>query len=47
MAEALDFQTIIMVLEKFWAEKGCLIWQPYHTEVGAGTMLRGTLYPPG
>ena len=42
MAEALDFQTIIMVLEKFWAEKGCLIWQPYHTEVGAGTMNPAT-----
>ena len=42
MAEAFDFQTIIMVLEKFWAEKGCLIWQPYHTEVGAGTMNPAT-----
>jgi len=42
MAEAYDFQNIIMVLEKFWADQGCLIWQPYHTEVGAGTMNPAT-----
>jgi glycyl-tRNA synthetase len=42
MTKALDFQTIIMTLERFWAEKGCLIWQPYHTEVGAGTMNPAT-----
>ena len=42
MTEAHDFQTIIMVLEKFWADQGCLIWQPYHTEVGAGTMNPAT-----
>ncbi|MFV1950067.1 MAG: glycine--tRNA ligase subunit beta [Anaerolineales bacterium] len=42
MAEALDFQSLIMVLEKFWADNGCLIWQPYHTEVGAGTMNPAT-----
>jgi glycyl-tRNA synthetase len=42
MTEALDFQSLIMALEKFWAENGCLIWQPYHTEVGAGTMNPAT-----
>lgn len=42
MAEVFDFQTLIMTLEKFWAENGCLIWQPYHTEVGAGTMNPAT-----
>jgi len=42
MVEALDFQSLIMVLEKFWADNGCLIWQPYHTEVGAGTMNPAT-----
>jgi glycyl-tRNA synthetase len=35
--ESLDFQSIILRLLNFWAENGCLIWQPYHTEVGAGT----------
>jgi len=42
MAQALDFQSLIMALEKFWADNGCLIWQPYHTEVGAGTMNPAT-----
>jgi glycyl-tRNA synthetase len=42
MTEALDFQSLIMALETFWAENGCLIWQPYHTEVGAGTMNPAT-----
>ncbi len=42
MTKNLDFQSIIMALEHFWAEKGCLIWQPYHTEVGAGTMNPAT-----
>jgi len=38
-----DFQTIIMSLQRFWAEKGCLIWQPYYTQVGAGTMNPATV----
>ncbi len=37
MSEPLDFQTIILNLQRFWAEQGCLIWQPYYTQVGAGT----------
>ncbi len=37
-----DFQSIILRLLNFWAEKGLLIWQPYHTEVGAGTNNPGT-----
>jgi glycyl-tRNA synthetase len=39
----LTFQQIILTLEKFWAERGCVIWQPHHTEVGAGTMNPGTV----
>ncbi|HHB90789.1 MAG TPA: glycine--tRNA ligase subunit alpha, partial [Anaerolineae bacterium] len=31
------FQQIIMRLERFWAEQGALIWQPYSEKVGAGT----------
>ncbi len=42
MSEAINFQTIIMKLQDFWAEKGCLIWQPYYTQVGAGTMNPAT-----
>ncbi len=37
MSETLDFQSIIMALQRYWAERGCLIWQPYYTQVGAGT----------
>ncbi|MBC8507844.1 MAG: glycine--tRNA ligase subunit beta [Anaerolineales bacterium] len=43
MKQTLDFQSIIITLQNFWNEKGCLIWQPYHTEVGAGTMNPGTV----
>ena len=37
MNQPLDFQTIIMNLQRFWADQGCLIWQPYYSQVGAGT----------
>lgn len=33
----IDFQTVYLELEKFWANKGCMIGFPYTTEVGAGT----------
>ena len=33
----MNFQEIIMRLDHFWAEQGCLIWQPYNVQVGAGT----------
>ncbi len=36
------FQEIILRLQEFWAKKGCLIWQPYDIEVGAGTMNPAT-----
>lgn len=42
MFKPLDFQSIMLTLEKFWAEKGCLVWQPYYTQVGAGTMNPAT-----
>jgi glycyl-tRNA synthetase len=37
-----NFQSIIMTLQEFWAGQGCLIWQPYYTQVGAGTMNPAT-----
>ncbi len=37
------FQDLIMLLEKFWASKGCVIQQPYDMEVGAGTFHPATL----
>ncbi len=42
MRNVLDFQSIILKLQAYWASQGCLIWQPYHTEVGAGTMNPAT-----
>ena len=33
----MTFQDVILTLQRFWAEKGCLIVQPYNSEVGAGT----------
>lgn len=38
MAEKLTFQEIILKLEKFWSDKGCLLMNAYDTEKGAGTM---------
>ena len=32
-----SLQDLIMTLERFWADYGCAIHQPYNSEVGAGT----------
>ena len=32
-----SFQGLILTLQAFWADRGCLILQPYDMEVGAGT----------
>ena len=42
MHNPLNFQSIMLTLEHFWADKGCLIWQPYYSQVGAGTMNPAT-----
>jgi glycyl-tRNA synthetase alpha chain len=39
----MTFQELIMALEKYWAERGCVIQQPYDLEVGAGTFNPATL----
>lgn len=33
----MNFQSVIATLNQFWAERGCLVAQPYDTEKGAGT----------
>ena len=38
----MTFQEIILALEKFWAEHGCIIQQPCDIEVGAGTFNPAT-----
>jgi glycyl-tRNA synthetase len=40
---ALPFQDVIMRLERYWADHGCLIWQPYSEKVGAGTANPATV----
>jgi glycyl-tRNA synthetase alpha chain len=39
----MTFQELILALEKFWADRGCVIQQPYDLEVGAGTFNPATL----
>ncbi len=36
------FQDVILRLERFWADYGCVLVQPHHTEVGAGTFNPAT-----
>jgi len=36
------FQGLILALQDYWAEQGCVILQPYDMEVGAGTFHPGT-----
>ena len=36
------FQGLILALQQYWAEKGCVIMQPYDMEMGAGTFHPST-----
>jgi glycyl-tRNA synthetase alpha chain len=38
----LTFQELILRLQSFWAERGCVLQQPHDVEVGAGTMAPET-----
>ena len=38
----MTYQEIILELQRFWASKGCVILQPYDSEVGAGTFHPAT-----
>ena len=40
--KAVLFQDVILTLQRFWAERGCLIHQPYDMEKGAGTFNPAT-----
>ena len=40
--KALTFQELMFRLQKFWADRGCVLQQPYDVEVGAGTMSPDT-----
>jgi glycyl-tRNA synthetase alpha chain len=36
------FQETVTGLERYWADYGCVLMQPYHTELAAGTMNPAT-----
>jgi glycyl-tRNA synthetase alpha chain len=36
------FQDLILALQQYWAEQGCVVLQPYDMEVGAGTFHTAT-----
>ena len=38
----MNFQDLILTLQKFWGDQGCIILQPYDIEKGAGTMNPAT-----
>ncbi|GJQ08920.1 hypothetical protein GpartN1_g711.t1 [Galdieria partita] len=38
----ITFQDAILKLKEYWSTQGCLVWVPYNTEVGAGTMNPAT-----
>jgi len=38
----LSFQDLILKLQQYWAERGCVILQPYDKEMGAGTFHPAT-----
>jgi glycyl-tRNA synthetase alpha chain len=47
MAKSLEapprtFQDLIFALQRYWAERGCVILQPYDMEMGAGTFHTAT-----
>jgi glycyl-tRNA synthetase alpha chain len=37
-----SFQGLILTLQRFWAEQGCVLLQPYDMEMGAGTFHPAT-----
>jgi glycyl-tRNA synthetase alpha chain len=37
-----NYQEMIASLERYWADYGCVVMQPYHTELAAGTMNPAT-----
>ncbi len=43
MAQPLNLQQVILKLHDFWAAQGCVIWNPYNVQVGAGTGNPATL----
>lgn len=43
MSRPLSFQQVLLKLHDFWAAQGCVIWEPYNVQLGAGTGNPATL----
>lgn len=43
IADSLSFQDLILTLQSYWSKQGCVILQPFDTEVGAGTLHPATV----
>ena len=43
---SMTFQNLILSLQSYWAEQGCVLMQPYDMEVGAGTFHPPLFYGP-
>src|SRR5690606_20280703 len=41
-ADVMTFQGLILALQQYWAEQGCVVVQPLDMEVGAGTFHPST-----
>ena len=41
-SQPISYQDLIFRLKRFWADKGCIIQEPFDLEVGAGTMCPET-----
>jgi glycyl-tRNA synthetase alpha chain len=40
----MSLQNLVMSLQRYWADQGCYLAQPYDLEVGAGTMTPDTFF---
>jgi glycyl-tRNA synthetase alpha chain len=40
----MTFQQLLLGIQSFWAERGCILQQPYDLEIGAGTMHPDTFF---
>uniref|UniRef100_A0A7C4THH5 Glycine--tRNA ligase alpha subunit n=1 Tax=candidate division WOR-3 bacterium TaxID=2052148 RepID=A0A7C4THH5_UNCW3 len=44
MKRVFTFENLILSLKEYWQAKGCLIFEPYNSEVGAGTFNPATFF---
>jgi glycyl-tRNA synthetase alpha chain len=40
----MTFQDLLLSIQRFWADQGCVLQQPYDSEIGAGTMHPDTFF---